>query len=167
MNWKRPRHEASCQLLARDTWQRFILLRGTNLVTTVGHMRVVPKVSVLIFYLNVYWTHLILQVISFKVWPLGSYTVVPKFVEFHTKFDSVPLFDIFLYRKRNEAMKHDHTQTAAAQDWLNQSSWNKYGHAAKITTNAPIYINEVLPYQFVHRKISTRTFGTTLVRLTL
>ena len=37
----------------------------------------VPKVSVLIFYLNVYWTHLKLQVISLKVWPLGSYTVVP------------------------------------------------------------------------------------------
>ena len=28
---------------------------------------VVPKVSVLIFYLNLYWTHLKLQVISFKV----------------------------------------------------------------------------------------------------
>ena len=28
---------------------------------------VVSKVSVLIFYLNVYWTHLKLQVISFKV----------------------------------------------------------------------------------------------------
>jgi len=27
----------------------------------------VSKVSVLIFYLNVYWTHLKLQVISFKV----------------------------------------------------------------------------------------------------
>ena len=39
----------------------------------------VPKVSVLIFYLNVYWTHLKLQVISFKVWPLGNYTVVPAF----------------------------------------------------------------------------------------
>ena len=39
----------------------------------------VQKVSVLNFYLNVYWTHLKLQVISFKVWPLGSYTVVPKF----------------------------------------------------------------------------------------
>jgi len=43
------------------------------------HMRVVPKVSVLIFYLNVYWTPLKLQVNSFKVWPLGSYTVVPTF----------------------------------------------------------------------------------------
>jgi len=31
------------------------------------YMRVVPKVSVLIFYLNVYWTHLKIQVISFKV----------------------------------------------------------------------------------------------------
>ena len=41
--------------------------------------RFVPKVSVLIFYLNVYRTHLKLQVISFKVWPLGSYTVVPTF----------------------------------------------------------------------------------------
>jgi len=29
--------------------------------------RSVSKVSVLIFYLNVYWTHLKLQVISFKV----------------------------------------------------------------------------------------------------
>jgi len=34
---------------------------------TVQHMWFVPKVSVLIFYLNVYWTHLKLQVISFKV----------------------------------------------------------------------------------------------------
>jgi hypothetical protein len=42
--------------------------------------RVVPKVSVLIFYLNVNWTHLKLQVISFKVWPLGSCTVVPRFL---------------------------------------------------------------------------------------
>ena len=41
--------------------------------------RSIPKVSVLIFYLNVCWTHLKLQVISFKVWPLGSYTVVPFF----------------------------------------------------------------------------------------
>ena len=39
----------------------------------------VPKVSVLIFYLNVYWTHLKLQVISFKACPLGSYTMVPTF----------------------------------------------------------------------------------------
>jgi hypothetical protein len=39
----------------------------------------VPKVSVLIFCLNVYWTHLKLQVISLKVWPLGSYTAVPMF----------------------------------------------------------------------------------------
>jgi hypothetical protein len=31
------------------------------------HMWFVPKVSVLIFYLNVYLTHLKLQVISFKV----------------------------------------------------------------------------------------------------
>ena len=39
----------------------------------------VPKVSVLIFYLNAYWTHMKLQVISFKVLPLGSYTVAPMF----------------------------------------------------------------------------------------
>ena len=45
----------------------------------VQYTRVVPKVSVLIFYLNVYWIHLKLQVISFKVWPLGSYTVIPTF----------------------------------------------------------------------------------------
>jgi hypothetical protein len=56
------------------------------------------------------------------------------------------LFDIFLHRKRNGIIKHDRTQTAVAHDWLNQSSWNKYGHAAKVTTNTPIYINEVLPY---------------------
>jgi hypothetical protein len=31
------------------------------------HTRVVPKVSVLIFYLNAYWTYLKLQVISFKI----------------------------------------------------------------------------------------------------
>jgi hypothetical protein len=43
-------------------------------------MMVVPKVSVLIFYINVYWTHLKLQVISFQVWPLWSYTVVPTFL---------------------------------------------------------------------------------------
>jgi hypothetical protein len=33
----------------------------------IGHMWFVSKVSVLIFYSNVYWTHLKLQVISFKV----------------------------------------------------------------------------------------------------
>jgi hypothetical protein len=38
------------------------------------------KVSVLIFYLIIYWTYLKLQVISFKVWPLGSYTMVPAFL---------------------------------------------------------------------------------------
>ena len=86
-----------------------------------------------------------------------------RFVEFHTKFDSVPLFDIFLHRECNEVVKHDHTQTAVAHDWFNQSIWNKYGQAAKVTTNAPIYINEVLHYQFVHRKISTLTFGTNFV----
>ena len=84
-------------------------------------------------------------------------------VEFHTKLDSVPLFDIFLHRKRNDVIKHDLTQAAVAHDWLNQSSWNKYGHAAKVTTDAPVYINELLLYQFVHRKISTLTFGTNLV----
>jgi len=31
------------------------------------------------FLFNVYWTHLKLQGISFKVCPLGSYTVVPTF----------------------------------------------------------------------------------------
>ena len=39
----------------------------------------VPKVSVLILYLNVYWTHLKLQVTTFKIWPLGRYKVVPVF----------------------------------------------------------------------------------------
>jgi len=45
------------------------------------HTWFVPKVSVLIFYLIVCWTHMKLQVISFKVRPLGSYTVVPTFPE--------------------------------------------------------------------------------------
>jgi len=40
----------------------------------------VSKVSVLIFYLIIYWTYLKLQVISFEVWPLGSYTAVPTFL---------------------------------------------------------------------------------------
>jgi hypothetical protein len=39
----------------------------------------VPKVSVLIFYVNVYGIHLKLQVIPFKVRPLGRYTVFPTF----------------------------------------------------------------------------------------
>ena len=49
-------------------------------------------------------------------------------------------------------------------NWLNQSSWNKCWHAAKIITNMLIYMNEVLHYQFVHRKISTLTFGTNLIQ---
>ena len=69
-----------------------------------------------------------------------------QFVEFHTKFDNVSLFDIFLHHKRNKVVKHGHRQTSVVHDWLNQSSWNKYGHAAKITDNAPIYIMEVLIY---------------------
>ena len=34
---------------------------------TFPYFHILPKVSVQIFYLNVYWTHLKLQVISFKV----------------------------------------------------------------------------------------------------
>jgi hypothetical protein len=34
----------------------------------------------------------------------------------YTKFGSVRLFDIFLHRKSNVVIKHDHTQTAVAQD---------------------------------------------------
>jgi len=52
------------------------LLRRFDLQPNIWY---VSKVSVLIFYLNVNWTHLKLQVISFKVWPLGSYTMVPTF----------------------------------------------------------------------------------------
>ena len=40
----------------------------------------VSKVSVLVFYLIIYCTYLKLQVISFEVWPLGSYTAVPTFL---------------------------------------------------------------------------------------
>jgi len=32
-------------------------------------------------------------------------------------------------------------------------------NAAKVTIKAPMCINEVLSYQFAHRKISTLTFG--------
>ena len=35
----------------------------------ISYTGFVPKVSVLIFYLNVYWTRLKLQIISFKVDP--------------------------------------------------------------------------------------------------
>ena len=58
------------------------IILSTSLFTIIRiswHTWFVPKVSVLIFYLNVYWTQLKLQVISFKIWPLGSYTVVPFF----------------------------------------------------------------------------------------
>jgi hypothetical protein len=62
-----------------------------------------------------------------------------------------------------EVVKDDRTQTAIAQDRLNRSSLNKYVHASKVITNSPIYINEVLHSQVVHRKISTPTFGTNLM----
>jgi hypothetical protein len=70
------------------------------------------------------------------------------------------MFSIFLHRKRYEVIKHDRTQNALAHDWRNQSSWNKFEHAAKVITYALVYINEVLHYQFVHEKISTLTFET-------
>jgi len=40
-------------------------------------------------------------------------------------------------------------------------------HAAKVTTYALMYINEVLHYQFVHRKISTLSFQTHHVHISL
>jgi len=40
---------------------------STQIYAVLQHTWFVPKVSVLIFYLNVCWTHLKLQVISFKV----------------------------------------------------------------------------------------------------
>ena len=39
-------------------------------------------------YLNVYWKPLKLQVISFKGWPLGSYTVVPTFFYWSRQYRS-------------------------------------------------------------------------------
>ena len=42
------------------------LVQKSRSAQNLVYMSVVPKVSVLI-YLNVYWTHLKLQVISFKV----------------------------------------------------------------------------------------------------
>ena len=48
--------------------------------SAVVYMWCVSKVSVLIFSLIIYWTYLKLQVISFEVWPLGSYTAVPAFL---------------------------------------------------------------------------------------
>ena len=41
--------------------------------------------------------------------------VCGRFAVFHTKFDSVPLFDIFLHCKRNEVRKHDHTNSSSAR----------------------------------------------------
>ena len=68
------------------TWLKFVRHEEceyvANFMLELGfgrYMWSVPKLSVLIFYLNVCWTHLKLQVIPFKVWPLGSYTVVPTF----------------------------------------------------------------------------------------
>jgi len=43
------------------------IIRNFSLYTQQWYTWFVPKVSVLIFYVNVYWTHLKLQVISFKV----------------------------------------------------------------------------------------------------
>jgi len=48
-------------------WKTFISDWYYVSAAVPSHTRVVPKVSVLIFYLNFYWTHLKLQVISFKV----------------------------------------------------------------------------------------------------
>ena len=73
-----PCHNPCCYTTHNQSWS------CPNPTTDEPHITLdntwfVPKVSALIFYLNVYWTHLKLQVISFKVWPLGSYTVVPTF----------------------------------------------------------------------------------------
>jgi len=57
---------------------RMYCLHLHSIYQSAWHTWFVSKV--LIFYLNVYWTNLKLQVISFKVWPLGSYTAVPTLV---------------------------------------------------------------------------------------
>ena len=54
------------RLKLNGTHQRMVYA-AYNILGGSVHTRVVPKVSVLIFYLNAYWTHLTLQVISFKV----------------------------------------------------------------------------------------------------
>jgi hypothetical protein len=76
-------HTASgiCQacLLLPLAWVSWQLTHASGSSKQAWHTWFVPKVSVLIFYLNIYWTHLKLQVISFKVRPLGSYTVFPTF----------------------------------------------------------------------------------------
>jgi len=56
------------------------LLSGENEHKNTQNTWFVPKVSVLSFYLIIYWTYLKLQVISFEVLPLGSYTAVPTFL---------------------------------------------------------------------------------------
>ena len=66
----------SHDLRAYFVWRQCLIFRRLD---TACCTRVVPKVRVLIFYLNVCCTHLKLQVICFKVWPLGSCTVVPSF----------------------------------------------------------------------------------------
>ena len=91
---KRLHHFLTCSALVTSLsytiilWWSMVHILKTNQSTNVFmgqsficfgnvylHMRVVPKVSVLIFYLNVCWTHLKLQVISFKLWPLGGSNV--------------------------------------------------------------------------------------------
>ena len=58
----------------------YVLTYVPSYVCTYIHTQCfVPKVSVLNFYLNVYWIQMKLQVISFKIWSLGIYTVVPTF----------------------------------------------------------------------------------------
>jgi hypothetical protein len=61
-------------------WFSWWWARGCSKHEENWNMWCVSKVSVLIFYLSIYWTYLKLQVISFEVWPLGSYTVVPTFL---------------------------------------------------------------------------------------
>ena len=90
-----------------------------------------------------------------KIW---EFLLVIKAVELYTKMVTLNLHVLY------SGLTMVHTLTVlyirVAHDWPDQSSWNKYEHVAKVTTNTPIYINEVLRYQFVHRKISSLTFET-------
>jgi hypothetical protein len=64
----------------------------------------VPKVYILMFYLNVYYARLKLQVFSFKVRPLRIYTVVPMFYPLIAAVPEVIVCWMFLAHRSHKIM---------------------------------------------------------------
>lgn len=67
------------------------------------------------------------------------------------------MFSIFLYWKRNEVIRHDHTETAIVYNWLKLSDWNKFWHVVIYAGTYRIGVR----YQIAHR--FALTFGTNLI----